>query len=131
MATVEEAALEPLLYFPHDSNARRDPKIRRLLHWGGMAAYGRWWALCEYLAFVDNHIALFNNDVEKSITAAELEMTVADAEAFLAQLALLHLIDQELFAEGRVCNARMVENALVRARKQAAGAKGGRPKKQG
>lgn len=131
MATVEEAALEPLLYFPHDSNARRDPKIRRLLHWGGMAAYGRWWALCEYLAFVDNHIALFNNDVEKSITAAELEMSVADAEAFLAQLALLHLIDPELFAEGRVCNARMVENALVRARKQAAGAKGGRPKKQG
>ena len=128
---MEEAALEPLLYFPHDSNARRDPKIRRLLHWGGMAAYGRWWALCEYLAFVDNHIALFNNDVEKSITAAELELTVNDAEAFLAQLALLRLIDPELFAEGRVCNARMVENALVRARKQAAGAKGGRPKKQG
>lgn len=128
--TVEELMLEGLPFFPHDSDARRDPKIRRLLHWGGMAAYGRWWCLCEYLAYVENHIALFNNDVEKSITAAELETTVEDAEAFLGQLALLRLIDPELWAAGKVCNERMVENAQYRARKQAAGAKGGRPKKQ-
>lgn len=130
MDTVEQMALEPLLYFPHDSNSRRDPKIRRLLHWGGMAAYGRFWSLCEYLAFVDNHIALFNNPVEKSIVAAELEMTESDAEAFLSQLSLLGLIDAELFAAGKICNNRMVENALVKARKQAAGSKGGRPKKR-
>lgn len=36
-------------YFKHDSNARRDPKIKSLLRAYGIEGYGRFWILLELL----------------------------------------------------------------------------------
>ena len=130
MATDEELMLKSMPFFPHDALMIYDPKIQRLFHWGGHAAFGKYNMLCGYLCFVDNHIALFNNDVEKSITAGALLTSADDAEEFLAKCAELGLINPELWSMGKVCSDRMIRNAQYRAHKQSAGAKGGRPKKQ-
>ena len=37
-------------YFPHDSNARSDPKIMALIQKYGIEGYGRWWVLVEMLS---------------------------------------------------------------------------------
>ena len=36
-------------YFPHDSNARHDPKIVAMTAVYGMAGYGYYWAIIEIL----------------------------------------------------------------------------------
>ncbi len=36
-------------YFPHDSNAQHDPKIKALIKKYGMEGYGRYWVIIETL----------------------------------------------------------------------------------
>lgn len=45
-------------YFKHDDNARRDPKITRLLRIRGMKGYGIYWALIEILHEQNGQLSL-------------------------------------------------------------------------
>lgn len=42
-------------YFPHDSNARHDPKILALCNTYGLEGYGRFWVLIEMLREADSY----------------------------------------------------------------------------
>jgi hypothetical protein len=49
-------------YFPHDCNARNDPKLQRLQMKQGMAGVGLYWCLLELL--YENRGKLMQSDIE-------------------------------------------------------------------
>lgn len=129
MDDVTVESFKELKYFSHDNDARHDPKCKRLRLVGGVEAYGRWWMLCEYLAYIETHIAPFADPLDKALLASELECSTEEVEDFCETCARLGLIDEEMFANGKVASNRMSRNAIRTAQKVAAGRAGGRKKK--
>lgn len=109
MCELDEYASKPLAYFSHDSDAQNDCKLRRLLRMGGVAAYGRWWLLCEALAQYDGHAlpcvtALDWEEIADYIDAP----TIDAAKDFITMLSELKLIEE---SDGFLWSRRMHENA--------------------
>lgn len=116
-------------YFSHDAGAHDDLKCKMLMVRGGLEAYGRWWLLCEALAYADGHRIPYSSDDERAVAAMALMCDEAKCDEFLGWCAGLGLIEPELFGDGVVVSDRMIRNSMEFGRKRAAGVKGGRPRK--
>lgn len=126
---VEKAAARPLPYFPHDSGAASDIKVRRLLKRCGFEGYGRWWRLCELMAQTDGHAVPVSTEEDAEILADELgfDATVS-LMAWLNLVEDVGLIDGDRLGDGEVWSDRMGKNARFVGMQRACGKLGGRPK---
>ena len=121
-------ASKPMDYFPHDSAAYSDVKIRKLVRRCGMEGYGRWWRLCEILAATKGHRLCLSCEEEVEMLADDLMFDgSAELVDFLSTLSSVGLIDG--FGDGEVWSARMLENSMKVGRMRAGGKMGGRPRK--
>ena len=86
--------IKDAFYFPHDANARRDPKLVRLRIKAGWKAIGLYWALIEILREQPTYSLAESDDL---IPLLCLEMNIEDDEAktFIALLDKLALIDRD------------------------------------
>ncbi|MDO4181965.1 MAG: DUF4373 domain-containing protein [Bacteroidales bacterium] len=48
-------------YFPHDRNVRNNAKVMNLIKHEGMAGYGAYWVIMEYLHAQDGYTALLDS----------------------------------------------------------------------
>lgn len=109
-----QASMEPMAYFPHDSNAATDSKCKRLIRRRGWAAYGRWMRLCELMAGEWGHHLPFETDEDVSMLADELGQGVAGCRELVGELASVGLIDAEELEVGHtIFSERMGRNALA------------------
>lgn len=134
--SVTELAAEPMMYFPHDSNASADIKCQRLIRRRGYDGYGRWWRLCELMAATKGHSVPFKTEEDKLILGDVLGyklnefeeyLTIEETTAFVNGLLEIGLLQQD--ENGDLFNERMVENSMYFGKQRANGRKGGRPKK--
>lgn len=113
----DRARAEPLDWFKHDSNARNDDGLRRLVVGRGMEAYGRYWWLIELLAARKEHYITVDSELDWRILARDMSSPVEDigvdeCRGFIRALAQLGLIDRECFEEShRIINNRICRNA--------------------
>lgn len=79
-----------IIYFDHDANARRDPKIISLISDYGAEGYGKFWMLIEYLREQQGSIELTKNNYRA--IAFELRCDSQEAENFINTLIELELL---------------------------------------
>lgn len=134
--SISELAAEPMMYFPHDSNAASDIKCQRLIMRNGFEGYGRWWRLCEHLAASKGHAVPFETHEDMLILGQVLGFgggaydelyTIEETSGFVNGLLNLGLLVKD--ENGLLFSPRMVENSMYFGRQRANGRKGGRPKK--
>lgn len=82
-----------IIYFDHDANARRDPKMISLISDYGAEGYGRFWMLIEYLREQQGVIELTKNNLRA--IAYEIRCETTDAEKFIESLIELKLLRTE------------------------------------
>lgn len=126
-----DAALgEPLRWLQHDAAAHDDAALCELRDVHGMAAFGRWWLLCEKLAGRKGHAYDVSTSHGWARLARDLEFPatsdgIAECTAFIGELSRLDLINRESFAEfKRVRNSRIDRTADKAAQDAANGALG-------
>lgn len=127
---VRREAARPMPYFSHDSNAADDVKCRRLILRHGFEGYGRWWRLCELMAFNTGHHVPYGCDEDFELLCDELRFETADELGdFVRSLADVGLISAGALGDGQIASDRMDRNAEAVGKQRAAGSLGGRPKK--
>lgn len=134
---MEVRSLEPMAFFPHDSNAAGDIRCRKLMRRFGVEGYGRWWLLCELLAATSGHALPMAEEDDVYVVAEALRFqsasfgdmqAVEDCRAFVEALVEIGLL--RVNGEGEVYSQRMMRNGEYFGRQRANGAKGGRPRKR-
>lgn len=134
---MEARSLEPMAFFPHDSNAAGDIRCRKLMRRFGVEGYGRWWLLCELLAATSGHALPMAEEDDVYVVAEALRFqsnsfgdmqAVEDCRAFVEALVEIGLL--RVNGEGEVYSQRMMRNGEYFGRQRANGAKGGRPRKR-
>lgn len=126
---VQDASMEPLRYFSHDSDAADDIKCKRLIRRLGYEGYGMWWRVCELMAAATGHTLPCATDEDREILCDELRCDEEALSVFVATLADVGLIDCDALSEGRIASRRMIDNALKFGRLRVNGRRGGRPKR--
>ena len=117
MDDVEALAMDPLLWFPHDTDAAADPKTRRVMRKYGAAGYGRWWLLCESLASEPGHALPIATDNDLENLAMTLDVDGAgEATEFLGFLCGVGLLSSD---GEKIWSERMRDNALRSGRSRA------------
>lgn len=110
-----------VLYFPHDSNARRDPKIIALIADHGYEGYGRFWALIEMMR--EQKGCLHTDKKTMRAVAYELRMQTEEAEAFIKCLIedyeLLILENEQVHSNRLNKSIALLEEARENAQKAA------------
>lgn len=81
-------------YFPHDSNARHDPKMCSLIHRHGMAGYGWYWVIIEMLREQDGYQLGRDEDTVDAI-AMQCQTTTEIMQAFLSDAIRLKLFSAD------------------------------------
>jgi len=98
-------------YFHHDTDARKNRKIRRLIKTHGMVGYGIWWALVEELSLLDREgFQIQAEEMWLEDFAEDLKLT--DYRVLIRvfdTLAELRLIDPQLWAEHVVISHGVIE----------------------
>ena len=69
-------------YFPHDSNARHDPKIKSLMNKYGVEGYGRYWIIIEMLR-EDKRYKLEDKKYIWEALAEQMKIDVKDVKQFI------------------------------------------------
>ena len=136
-ATYEKYLQMPKEYFPHDSDAHRDPAIRKLVRKHGKEAYANWWLLIELLTERKGHVYDISDDDGMADLVDDMgrlgEMSEEEVLKFVSNLGDLGLLDAEMLGEGKVASGRVARNVCVSAEaaanRAAGGALGGRPRK--
>ena len=107
----------PLRYFNHPSSLLFDSRVNRLIRKHGMAGYGRYMTLLEYLACNTWHRLPMKDELDTEIIADILKFeNAADATAFVEQLVTLGLLE---FVDNQITSPIVNEQAdLVNARAQ-------------
>lgn len=109
----QQAADEPMDWFPHDADMHRDPKVRKMLASPqGTSDYGRWNLLCEMLCSSEGHCYDLSDDLGWTFLASDLMCTVEECRAFVSRLLELGLVSRDSF-DGfhRLRSDRMQANA--------------------
>lgn len=94
-----------IIYFDHDANARRDPKIISLISDYGAEGYGKFWMLIEYLREQQGAIELTKNNYRA--IAFELRCDSQEAENFINTLLELELLRND---DGFIFSDRLNKN---------------------
>lgn len=102
----QEALLEPMDYFSHDTDALSDDALFELFETQGFAGLGMFWTLIQLLTRKRGH-------AYKGMRQLSHEMYLSESEcaAFCEVLADLGLIDSEAYANGTVVSRRVMRNA--------------------
>lgn len=125
---IEDAAQNPMAFFPHDTNASQDMKIELLLEDWGMQGYGMWWRLCELLGATSGHrLEIGNRRIAHVVSRNLMLSSVDELMRFLRELSELGLIVMN--GDGYISSERMNRNAEYFGKKRAAGRKGGKARK--
>jgi hypothetical protein len=90
------------LYFPHDANARFDPKCITLIAKWGFEGYGIYWFLLEYLYSQDGEISDYEMVINELFRGYEF-----DVKAILNSMIDLNLLK---INNGRLYSERMLAN---------------------
>ena len=119
-----DMAAKPMGYFFHDSTAHDDMKIKRVRFRLGKEGVCTFWLLCEALALTDTHVLSYQND-EDIFTLMDYLWckSFEEVEKNLSCFADVGLIDSEMLRNGKICSARLLENAYQYGKKRAASAK--------
>lgn len=125
---VQDAAREPMLYFPHDADSATDLKCRRLILRLGYEGYGRWWRLCEMMASTPGHAVPCATEDDRMLLCDELRCDEDELSALLDALADFGLVPADVLDEGRIASERMTRNALYFGRRRVNGKRGGSAK---
>lgn len=91
-------------YFPHDSDARNDMKIKLLLSHFGHEGYGKWWILIEILREMEG-FALPIDSKFMQVVERELDMKrgkLMDFINFLVEIKLLELSDGKILSKSLI-----------------------------
>lgn len=72
-------------WFKHDENASDDPKIHALQQLHGMAGYGRWWTIVEYLRGQDGYVMALTKWTFRAF-ADKWKCKSEEAEQFIREL---------------------------------------------
>lgn len=123
-------------YFPHDSNARHDPRISAMRCEYGNVSYGWYWILIEMMREQTDYRLRVNGRSTK-VYAKELDCTEEEARRFIDDCMTseddgglgLFETDGTYFWSPALLR-RMDHWEEVRAKRAEAGRQGGRPKKQ-
>lgn len=70
-------------YFPHDSNARHDPKITEMISVYGMAGYAWYWVIIEMLREQEGYRYSFERKYALNAMAREMQCSVDEAERYI------------------------------------------------
>ncbi len=121
---IAEVCMEPLEYVKHDTNAREDDALARLVMADGLEAAAVFWIVVECLASRKGHCYSVGDDAGLRILASHMStgghpFTVDEVRAWLGELARHGLIDAEAYAEGRLANRRISAQAYDVAEKAA------------
>lgn len=115
-------------YFPHDTNARHDPALKRMrieLEERALA----WWPLVEVLHGCGGCYEI-TDLIDLRILADEIGLDGSlDCRHFLDYCANAGLINPELYAEGKVMSDRVSRNIQLAESKKRAGSAGGKSRK--
>lgn len=122
------ALRRPQAWIKHDTSARRDPKLVKLVRRGGMAWYGMWWALVEALGEAEDRYLEVSTGEDWEIVADELCCSPDEAEKFVltsVSLGLLYISNSD--AEHRIITSeRLLRDSDSYARRVAAASLGGK-----
>ena len=112
-------------YFPHDSNARGDPKTKFLISVYGMKGYGMYWVLIEVLRDQDEFKLPVNN-ITLSSLADDFRISFDEAKKFIDdciyEFTLLKTDSKFMWSDSLI--ARMQKMIKSREKRSAAGKKG-------
>lgn len=112
-------------YFPHDSNARGDPKTKFLISVYGMKGYGMYWVLIEVLRDQDGFKLPVNN-ITLSSLADDFRISFDEAKKFIDdciyEFTLLKTDSKFMWSDSLI--ARMQKMIKSREKRSAAGKKG-------
>jgi hypothetical protein len=111
-------------YFPHDSNAKDDPKMIMLIEELGMEGYGIFWMLIETLRDQADYKASF---VILPALARRYNTTPEKVKTVITRYGLF-VIEDDIFFYSDSLNRRMQALADKRLKRQLAGSKGGKNK---
>lgn len=116
-------------YFPHDTNARHDPALKRMQIDLGAEMAIAWWPLVEVLHGCGGCYEI-RDDVDVLILGDEIGLAgTITCRTFLDYCANAGLIQPELYAEGKVMSDRVSRNIQLAESKKRAGSAGGKSRK--
>jgi hypothetical protein len=108
-----------LPFFGHDSDALSHPKMQALVAEYGMAGYGMFWALNEFIAHSEEANLNVSKKVNKLSLANRMMMKPAELDLFLGFLADPE-IDLINYVDGIITTDRVTENyRMVKAKREA------------
>lgn len=108
-----EEANEPMRWFPHDTDAFDDPKIRKLMRRFGYAGYGMWWRVCELMGKAEGHGLEVSGDDSWDDLAYDMRVSVPECREFVSALVELGLISRDSFEGfGTVRSERLQKEAM-------------------
>lgn len=102
----QEALLEPMDYFSHDTDALSDDALFELFEAQGFAGLGMFWTLIQLLTRKRGHAYKGYRQL-----AHEMYLTESECAAFCEVLADLRLLDVEAFKNGSIVSKRVMRNA--------------------
>ena len=101
-----------LPFFSHDNDALSHPKIQALVAEYGMAGYGMFWGLIEFIAQSEEACLNISKKVNRLCLANRLFIKPAELDAFLAFLADPE-IDLINYVDGIITTDRTTENYCI------------------
>lgn len=108
-----EEANEPMRWFPHDTDAFEDPKVRRLVRRFGYAGYGMWWRICELMGRAEGHGLDVSSDGAWEDLAYDMRVGVPECREFVSALVELGLVSRDsLEGFGAVRSERLQREAM-------------------
>lgn len=107
-------------YFPHDSNARNDPKIKALINKYGLSGYGRFWIVIEMLRESSNY-KLEDEQYIWDALAEQMKCDEAEARQFIKDCVQVFklLIQDEGYFYSAALLMRMIKLDGIRAKRKA------------
>jgi len=92
-------------YFKHDSNARSDLKIRRLIKRYGWQGYGWWWVLIEIMREQANYLLEYGEDTFDALSSEIGFAQNKEAQDFIDFLLSIKLLQRD--SDGNLFSARL------------------------
>ncbi len=104
-------------YFPHDSNARNDPKLKAVKKKYGIEGYGRYWVVIEMLRESSKYKLEYNDECIWNALAEEMKVDEKEVKQFIddcIKIYKLFILDQNGYFYSEALLTRMVKLDTIR-----------------